>query len=75
MKDQYEITKILTIIQSYFIEKVSTYYDKNIAYISLDDKKTQVILSSNYEDIVMELYIKSGKVDQNAIHVIKYLME
>ncbi len=73
--NQFEVTKTIAIIQSYFSEKISTNRKGDNLYILLDDKPIDVMLLPDYEDVVMKIYINSGKVDPRAIDTIKSLME
>lgn len=71
----YETARLVTIIQSYFSETISIYKNDRFYCISIDNIKTNVKLTSNYKDVVMQLYIESRKVDPRAMDTIQSLME
>jgi len=75
MNDDYETSRLMLIVQSYFSEKIAFYKKNDKHYIEINGRKTNVLLTSNYKDVVMNLYLESGKVDPRAMDTIKSLME
>jgi len=75
MNDDYETSRLMLIVQSYFSEKIAFYKKNDKHYIEINGRKTNVLLTSNYKDVVMNLYLESGKVDPRAMDIIKSLME
>ena len=75
MNDDYETSRLMLIVQSYFSEKIAFYKKNDKYYVEINGRKTNVLLTSNYKDVVMNLYLESGKVDPRAMDTIKSLME